>query len=69
MVGVSGHAVNLPCSLDLSVCFCYVSRATSYCLLVIMCKDRHLGDDVNLPCVRTPFHLLYSSYRQPIHAA
>ena len=27
-MGVSGHAANLPCSLDPSVCFCYVSRAT-----------------------------------------
>ena len=65
-MGVSGHTVNLPCSLDLSVCFCYVSRATPY-----TCKDRQKGlggrgkfaTRLETPTVRTPPHLLYIQSR------
>ena len=55
-MGLSGHVANLPCSLDLSVYFCYVSRATIAHLLLVICANRQkgLGDKVNLPRVRKP---------------
>ena len=65
--GVSGHAANLPRSLGLSVCLCYVSRATFVCSLAMRMSTgrKALGNEANLqrvrttPTIQTPPHLLY----------
>ena len=69
-MGLSGHTANLPRSLGLSVCLCYVLQATAVHFAMCMSSGRNalemrqiyivrVSGRRTAPTIRIPPHLLY----------